>query len=263
MTSNSLNFNSDDRGVATITLNRPDRHNAFDDKMISELLQCLESIDNDESIRILVLRSAGKSFSAGADLNWMRRMADYDTRQNRDDALQLAHLMEKLNGMNKPVIALVQGATYGGGVGLVACCDIVIAADNAVFCLSEVKLGLIPAVISPYVVAAIGEKAARRYFLSAETFEAHEARRLGLVHEVVEVESLDNQLQRQIDVLMQGGPLAQSAAKALIQHVSQAPIDADLINHTAESIAAIRASDEGREGLNAFLQKRKPNWRRG
>ena len=185
MAKNAIIFNLDNQGIATITLNRPEIHNAFDDAIISELNLVLDKIESDSSIRVVVLRAEGKSFSAGADLRWMRRMADYTSAENKADAMQLAALMDKLNHLNKPTIARVQGAAFGGGVGLVACCDIVVASDRALFCLSEVRLGLIPAVISPYVVAAIGERASRRYFMTAERFKAEEALRLELVHEVV------------------------------------------------------------------------------
>jgi len=201
-----------------------------------------------------------KSFSAGADLNWMRRMADYDLAQNQDDAMQLAELMRRLNCFPKPTIALVQGAAYGGGVGLVACCDIAIASSSASFCLSEVKLGLIPAVISPYVIEAIGARAARRFMLTAERFDAEEACRLGLVHEVVEAQELDAKLDSIVGFLLAAGPAAQAAAKDLIRAVSNKPIDSELIQDSAQRIARIRASGEAREGLSAFLEKRKPNW---
>jgi methylglutaconyl-CoA hydratase len=259
MTSN-INLQTDTRGVATLTLDRAEKHNAFDDTMIAELLQVLEAIENDNSIRVLVLRAAGKSFSAGADLDWMRRMADYDDEQNLADARQLARLMDLLQRLSKPVIACVHGASFGGGVGLIACCDIAIAASDAIFSLSEVRLGLIPSVISPYVIAAIGSRAARRYFLSAERFDATRAFQLGLVHEVVEPEALEACLGQIIDRLMSGGANAQAAAKDLIRHVSVRPIDETLIEETARRIADVRVSDEAREGLNAFLQKRKPDW---
>ncbi len=257
---NTLNLHTNSRGVATITLDRAEKHNAFDDAMIAELLQMLEDIESDETIRLLVLRAAGKSFSAGADLDWMRRMADYDIEQNHADAMQLARLMYSLNGLNRPVVALVQGASFGGGVGLIACCDIAIASSNAIFSLSEVRLGLIPSVISPYVIAAIGSRAARRYFLTGERFDAGRAQQLGLVHEVVEPEALDACLQQCIDDLLSSGPKAQAAAKDLIYRVEARPIDESLVEETARRIAEIRTSDEGREGLNAFLQKRKPDW---
>lgn len=252
----TINLNIDSRGVATVTLQRVEKHNAFDDVMIAELISVIEQVQSDDNARILVLRAAGNSFCAGADLNWMRRMADYDQAQNLEDAAQLARLMQSLNQLNKPSIALVQGASFGGGVGLVACCDIALATSNAMFCLSEVRLGLIPAVISPYVIAAIGERQARRYFLSAEKIDAGQALNLGLVHEVVAADLLDSRLETMIDDLLLGGPKAQQAAKALILSVSQS----ELIDATVASIASIRASDEGRVGLTAFLEKRSPKW---
>ena len=257
-----LTLQTDARGVATLTLNRPEKHNAFDDRMITELLQALDNIGKDKSVRVLVLRAAGKSFCAGADLDCMRRMADYDFAQNLADARQLAQLMYRLNRLHKPVIARVQGASYGGGVGLIACCDIAIASDNAIFSLSEVRLGLIPSVISPYLIAAIGSRAARRYFLSGERFDAARALQLSLVHEVVEPESLDARLEQCIDALLNSGPSAQAAAKELIEQVQGRAIDESLIEETARRIAEVRASDEAREGLTAFLEKRKPDWNR-
>ena len=250
----------DQRGVGTLILDRPEQHNAFDDVLIGELIQRLADLAVDEKVRIVVLRAQGKSFSAGADLNWMRRMADYDEAQNLADAMQLAELMRSLNALPKPSIARVQGAAFGGGVGLVACCDIAIASVRALFSLSEVKLGLIPAVISPYVVKAIGERAARRYILSAERFDAQQAARMGLVHEVVEHDQLDARLDAMIETLLESGPAAQAAAKDLILDIAGKPADRSLIENTASRIAKVRASDEGREGLNAFLQKRKPDW---
>jgi len=256
----SYNLKTSDRGIASVILNRPEQHNAFDDGMIAELIELLGKLEQDERIRVLVLRAAGKSFSAGADLSWMRRMADYDLAKNTDDAMQLAELMRRLNCFPKPTIALVQGAAYGGGVGLVACCDIAIASQKATFCLSEVKLGLIPAVISPYVIEAIGVRASRRFMLSAERFDAEQASRLGLVHEVVEERNLDAKLDSIVEFLLAAGPAAQAEAKDLIRAVSNKPIDSELIQNCAQRIARIRASSEGREGLNAFLEKRKPIW---
>ncbi|PWV60172.1 enoyl-CoA hydratase/isomerase family protein [Plasticicumulans acidivorans] len=247
-------------GVATVTLNRPQLHNAFDDALIESLTATLRALEADAAVRVVVLAANGKSFSAGADLNWMRRMADYSEAQNLDDARGLGELMRTLNGLAKPTLARVQGAAYGGGVGLVACCDIVIAATSASFCLSEVKLGLIPAVISPYVVNAIGERQARRYFVSAERFDAATAQRLGLVHEVVEPQALDARVEELLATLAQNGPAAMVAAKRLAQDVARGPLDAALIEDTAQRIAAIRASAEGREGLSAFLGKRQPDW---
>jgi len=256
----SYELKSSDRGITSVILNRPGQHNAFDDGMIVELIELLDKLERDDRVRVLVLRAAGKSFSAGADLNWMRRMADYDFAQNQDDAMQLAELMRRLNCFPKPTIALVQGAAYGGGVGLVACCDIAIASPAASFCLSEVKLGLIPAVISPYVIEAIGVRAARRFMLTAERFDAEQACRLGLVHEVVEVQELDAKLDSIVEFLLAAGPVAQAAAKDLIRAVSNKPIDSELIQDCALRIARLRASSEAREGLSAFLEKRKPNW---
>jgi len=256
----SYELKTSDRGITSVILNRPGQHNAFDDGMIVELIELLGKLEQDDDVRVLVLRAAGKSFSAGADLNWMRRMADYDFAQNQDDAMQLAELMRRLNCFPKPTIALVQGAAYGGGVGLIACCDIAIASPATSFCLSEVKLGLIPAVISPYVIEAIGARAARRFMLTAERFDAEQALRLGLVHEVVEDQQLDAKLDSIVDFLLAAGPVAQAAAKDLIRAVSNKPIDSELIQDCALRIARIRASNEAREGLSAFLEKRKPNW---
>jgi methylglutaconyl-CoA hydratase len=207
-----------------------------------------------------VLAANGKSFSAGADLNWMRRMAEYSYQQNLTDALALAELMRTLNTLAKPTVAKVQGPAYGGGVGLVACCDLAIASEAASFSLSEVKLGLIPAVISPYVVNAIGERQARRYFLTAEPFSAHEAQRIGLVHEVVPPQELDAALAKLLATLAGNGTAAMVAAKDLARAVSRGPIDMVMIEDTARRIAEIRTSAEGREGLAAFLNKRKPAW---
>ena len=253
----------DEFGRATITLNRPEMHNAFDDTLISALTGELRRLERDSNVRVILLAARGKSFSSGADLNWMRRMADYSFDENLADAMDLAELMKTLANLAKPTIALVQGAAIGGGVGLVACCDIALASDNASFCLSEVRLGLIPAVISPYVAAAIGARATRRYFISAERFDAAEACRLGLVHEVVRAEDLDARADSLSRTLLQNGPQAMASVKALVAEVALSYLDDDLIADTAERIAEARASDEGREGLSAYLEKRKPNWIRG
>ena len=260
MAENSVLLDVDERGVASLTLNRPEIHNAFDDALINRLLQALESVEVDPKVRVVVLRSEGKSFSAGADLRWMRRMADYSNKENLADARNLAALMQRLNGLSKPTIARVQGAAFGGGVGLVACCDMAVGTPQARFSLSEVRLGLIPAVISPYVIAAMGERSARRYFLTAERFSADEAHRLGLLHEVVDDEQLDATIDGLIDALLQGGPCAVAAAKSLIFAVSRQPTSAAVIEETAQRITAIRASDEGKAGLNAFLNKRPADW---
>ncbi|MFQ6017363.1 MAG: enoyl-CoA hydratase/isomerase family protein [Kiloniellaceae bacterium] len=250
----------DDDGIARITLTRPEVHNAFDDTLVGELTAALQGLGSDPRVRALVLAARGKSFSAGADVKWMQRMAGYTEQENLEDARALAGLMATLNGLAKPTMALVQGPALGGGVGLVACCDIAVAAETASFCFSEVKLGLIPAVIGPYVVAAIGERAARRYFLTAERFSASEAQRLGLVHEVVPDEALEDAGRKILKALLSGGPEAQVEAKALILAVANRRPDEALIEDTAARIARRRASDEGREGIAAFLEKRKPKW---
>ncbi|MBR9870725.1 MAG: gamma-carboxygeranoyl-CoA hydratase [Gammaproteobacteria bacterium] len=250
-----------DNGISEIVLNRPDKRNAFDDVIIQQLIQAFEYVDRDPETQIVILRSEGKHFSAGADLGWMRRMAENTRQENLDDSRELARLMNTLNHLSKPVIGLVQGAAFGGAVGLAACCDIVLATQSASFCLSEVKLGLIPAAISPYVVRAIGERQARRYFLSAEVFSASEAQQFGLVHMVCDDEQA---LQARCDELLKqmanNGPEAMKAAKDLVFAVSHKPITADLIDDTAQRIADIRVGAEGQEGLSAFLNKRKASW---
>lgn len=249
------------QGIATVRMNRPDVHNAFDDHLIAELTTELRRLDQAPEVRVIVLAANGKSFSAGADLNWMQRMAKYSEAENLRDAVALAGLMRTLHGMHKPTIARVQGAAFGGGVGLVACCDIAVAAAEASFSLSEVRLGLIPSVISPYVIAAIGEREARRYFLTAERFGAEEARRIGLVHEVATGDRLDVVVTNFADQLLKGGPNALTAAKKLIADViTHRPPDDALIEETARRIASIRVSPEGREGVSAFLEKRPPSW---
>ena len=251
-----LDINS--QGVATLTLNRPDVHNAFDDVMIAELLKALKEVEESDSARVLVLRSESKNFSAGADLNWMRSMADKNYQQNVDDAGELGLLMERLDLLSKPSIALVQGAAFGGAVGLAACCDIVLAQPRSSFCLSEVKIGLIPAVISPYVVRTIGERQSRRYMLTAERFFADKAQELGLVNDVVE--DFDEPLNKLLEALLANSPQAVGACKKLIRNVGSRPIDKDVREHTIKAIAEIRVSDEGQEGLSAFLEKRPAAW---
>jgi methylglutaconyl-CoA hydratase len=246
--------------VATIWLNRPDVHNAFDDALIAELTAELRRLDGMAEARVIVLAAEGKSFSAGADLNWMKRMAQYSEEENLRDARALANLMRTLHGVGKPTIARVQGAAFGGGVGLVACCDIAVASKEALFCLSEVRLGMIPSVISPYVIAAMGQRAAQRYFLTAERFDADEAKRVGLVQGVVAPNDLDEAVAAMASHLLKGGPAALAAAKELIADVSRQPIDDALVEETARRIAALRVSPGGREGIAAFLEKRKPDW---
>lgn len=249
--------------VATVTLNRPEVHNAFDDHLIHELTHALGDLGRDAAVRVVVLAGSGRNFSAGADLNWMRRMADYSEADNLRDAIAMANLMRTLAGLPRPTIARVQGAAFGGGVGLVACCDIAVAAEDASFSLSEARLGLIPAVISPYVIRAIGRRAAQRYFLSAEKFSAPEALRVGLVHEVVALQGLDEAVGRISAELLKSGPHAVAAAKRLIADVAEARLDHAIVEETARRIAAIRVSPEGREGIAAFLEKRKPAWLSG
>ena len=250
-----------DEGIAEVVLNRPDKRNAFDDVIIQQLISTLTEVNADNSVKVVILRSEGKHFSAGADLGWMRRMAENSRQENLDDSRELARLMNVLNHLSKPVIGLVQGAAFGGAVGLAACCDIVLATEKASFCLSEVKLGLIPAVISPYVVRAIGERQARRYFLSAEVFSAQEAQHYGLVHLVCEDEQAMHQ--RCDELLLQlalNGPEAMKAAKELVFAVSHKTITSEVIDDTAQRIADIRVGEEGQEGLSAFLNKRKASW---
>ncbi len=247
--------------LGLITMNRPERHNAFDDELIAELTDSLRSMEAEDGIRVVILSGAGKSFSAGADLNWMKRIAGFSMDENRRDAMGLAALMRTLAHLRKPTIARVHGAAYGGGVGLVACCDVAVASPGAVFSLSEARLGLVPAVISPYVVAAIGERAARRYFLTAERFDAAEARRLGLVHELAAAEGdLDRRIGLIADAMLACGPVAQREAKELIRAIGGRPVTSELIQDTAERIAKVRSSPEGREGVAAFLEKRRAAW---
>ena len=247
-------------GVATLCMNRPEVHNAFDDALIAAMTAELHRLDRLPEARVIVLAANGKSFSAGADLNWMRRMAKYSEEENVRDAMALAGLMRTLDGVKKPTVARVQGAAFGGGVGLVACCDIAIASTEAAFSLSEVRLGLIPSVISPYVIAAIGEREARRYFLTAERFDAVEARRIGLVHDVVDSGALDEAVAKIAGHLLRGGPQALAAAKRLIADVSRRSMDDALSAETARRIAAIRVGSEAQKGLAAFFEKRKPDW---
>jgi methylglutaconyl-CoA hydratase len=250
----------DDLGVARVRLNNPDKHNAFDDQMIGQLTEAFVAIADNSNVRIMVLGSEGKSFSAGADLEWMKRMASYSYDENLRDASALALMLKTLNEIPQPTIARIQGSAFGGAVGLVSCCDMAVAASAASFSLSEVKIGLVPATISPYVIAAIGQRAARRYFVTAERFDAHRALQLGLVNEVVDAEQLDQEIDRLINTLLANGPAAVTAAKQLVFDVAGKPIDQQLIDATCETIAAIRVSEQGQERLQAFLERRKPQW---
>ncbi len=247
---------------ATLTLNRPNVHNAFDDNLIAELTAALESLAADANVRALVLTGAGPTFSAGADLNWMRGMAVASEADNRADALRLAKLLRNLQFFPKPTIARVNGSAYGGGVGLVACCDIAIGVEGAKFALSEVKLGLVPATIAPYVVQAIGPRQARRLFVSAEIFDATEAARIGLLHQCVAADQLDEAVDRQLHFLAKGGPVAQAEAKQLaLRTAGMTPASAERIDaENADLIARLRVSPEGQQGLGAFLDKRAPVW---
>jgi methylglutaconyl-CoA hydratase len=250
-----------DNAVGILTLNKAERHNAFDEVLIAEITAGLRELAADPRVRAVVLSSTGKSFCAGADLNWMKRAAGYSQEENLRDAHKLAELMRTLNELPKPTIARVQGPAYGGGVGLIAACDIAVATYDALFALTEVKLGILPAVISPYVLAAIGERHARRYMLTAERLSAAEAYRIGLLHEIVPgEEQLDEAIGEILDSLLKNGPQAQAQCKGLIRAVSGQPIDETTIEETAQRITSVRSSPEGKEGLTAFLEKRKPNW---
>jgi len=249
-----------EQGVATLTLNRPEVRNAFGAELIAELTERVAECDLDPEVRVLVLRAAGKHFSAGADLNWMRSMKDLSQAENKIDARKLANLLEVLDGCRKPLVGVCQGAAMGGGVGLLACCDIVLASEEAFFALSEVRIGLTPATISPYVVRAIGARQARRYFVSAERFDAERAQSFGLVHEVVPTDALETTLDTLLASLRAGGPEAQQAGKQLVKDINLAPIDTRLMEQLAERIAAQRVGQEGQEGLSAFLDKRTPAW---
>jgi methylglutaconyl-CoA hydratase len=253
----------DARGVATVTLNRPEKHNAFDAAMIAALTETLRSLDSDRAVRVALLTGAGNSFCAGADLSAMRSVAQASERDNVQDAMQLGELLATLNGLSKPTIARVNGNAFGGGVGLVACCDIALASIDARLALTEIRFGIVPAMISPYVVAAIGARQARRYMLTAESISAEAAQRIGLVHEFASVEALDASVNRVIESLLKGGPEAQREAKELIRAVrTLATLDERARHATAQRLARLRASEEGQEGLSAFLEKRAARWTR-
>ena len=251
----------DDRCIAYVSLNRPDVHNAFNDELIAELTRAFRKIGADSSVRAVVLAGNGKSFSAGADLNWMKKAATYSDDQNIEDALRLSQMLNTIYTCPKPTIALVQGAVFGGGVGIVACCDIVLAASNSVFSLSEVKLGLTPATISPFAVAALGAKKSRRLFVTAEHFTAEQALNWGLIDYMSNnKDEAQAKLEEFISNILLCAPGAQADAKALVNDFADRPIDDDLRAETARRIAERRASEEGKEGLDAFLNKRSANW---
>ncbi len=255
-----VTYSVDKRGVAIVTLNNPHKHNAFDDGMIATLTTLFKQAAEDDSVRAVVLRAQGKSFSAGADLQWMQRMAGYSEAQNQRDAMALATMLQTLYTLPKPTIARVQGAAFGGAVGLIACCDIAIGSRLSKFCLSEVRIGLIPATIAPYVVEAMGARVCRRYFQTAEVFSARRARRLGLLSEAVTEDELDSTIDEIITQILKNGPQAVGQAKTLVEYVAGVPIDAALMSKTSQWIAAIRVSDEGQQGLQAFLAKQPAPW---
>lgn len=249
-----------DAGVATLWMNRPDVHNAFNEQLIAELTLACRELDADDSVRVVVLAGRGKSFSAGADLNWMRRAADASVEENLHDARKLAGMLRTLAEMQKPTIARVHGAALGGGMGLASACDICIAGEGAVFATSEVKFGIIPSAISPYVIRAIGARQAHRYFQTAERISAARAADLGLAHEAVPADQLDVTVQGVVTALLQGGPRSQAAAKDLIRAVADRPVSDEVVEDTARRIATLRATPEAKEGLAAFLDKRPAAW---
>jgi methylglutaconyl-CoA hydratase len=250
----------DERGVATVTLNRPNKHNAFDDHMVAQLTTRFRQLAKNDKVKVVVLTANGSSFSAGADLAWMQRITNYSFDENIRDADNLVMMLSAINNMPKPVIARVQGLAIGGGVGLVSCCDIAVATEDVEFCLSEVKIGLIPSTIGPYIMAAIGTRAARRYFITAERFSAQQAHLLGLVSEVVPPEELDAKIEAFVEQLLANGPKAMNAAKKMIFDLGHQTIDKAVMSDTSQRIARMRISTEGQEGLQAFLEKRKPEW---
>ena len=257
--SQALRISTQNR-VATVVLSRPEVRNAFNDEVIAELSHAFTQLGEDPAVRAIVLMAEGPAFCAGADLNWMRRMADYSRDENVEDAGKLAFMLRTLYECPKPTIARVQGDVYAGGMGLVAACDMAVSVDTAHYCLSEVKIGLIPATISPYVIRAMGPRAAHRYFLTAERFTAAEALRIGFVHEVVVADQLDGVVDGWVHALCNASPHALRECKKLVQDVAEREINAALIAQTVRGIADIRASSDGKEGVQSFLQKRKPSW---
>jgi methylglutaconyl-CoA hydratase len=260
--SQALTVSVQDR-IARITLTRPEVRNAFNDDVIQQLKAAFEDLGARDDVRAVVLAAVGPAFCAGADLNWMRRMADYTREENVADAGQLAAMLRAIYECPKPTIAAVQGDVFAGGMGLVAACDMAVSVDSATYCLSEVKLGLIPATISPYVIRAMGARASHRYFLTAERFSAQEAHRIGFVHELVGADALDAKVNELAQALASASPAAVKACKRLVQDVAERTIDGELIAATVQGIANIRASEQGREGVQSFLQKRKPAWLAG
>jgi len=250
----------DDRGVLSITMNRPAVHNAFDEEQIARLTDVLDKASSNEQVKIVVLGSDGKHFSAGADINYMQRMGGNTREQNMEDAAALAGLMKTLNNLPKPTVARIQGAAYGGAVGLVCCCDIAIGATSTVLSLSEVRIGLVPATIGPYVIRAVGQRTARRLFISGERVAAHAAQSMGLLHSVVEDELLDDAVQGVVDALLDNSPHAMTVAKQVVFELAPDTVTDSMIDFSIKTIADIRESEEGREGTAAFLEKRSPSW---
>jgi methylglutaconyl-CoA hydratase len=248
-------------GVATVWMNRPERHNAFDETLIRDVHDAFVRLDAEAAVRVIVLAGRGRSFSAGADLGWMRRAAAYSVDENLRDARALAAMLRAIDRARKPTIARIHGAALGGGAGLACACSIAVASTDASFATTEVRFGIVPATIGPYVVRAIGERAASRYFVTAERFDAHEAKRIGIVHDVCAPDALDARVRAFIDSVLAGGPLAQAAAKDLIRSIVHRPIDDAVIEDTAQCIAVLRATPEAKEGIGAFLDKRDPAWR--
>ncbi|WOE33334.1 MULTISPECIES: enoyl-CoA hydratase/isomerase family protein [unclassified Acinetobacter] len=246
--------------VMTVWMDRAERHNAFNTEVIEELYHCFQFLHQHPDIRVVILASRGKNFSAGADLNWMKQAGAASVQENQADAFKLAQMLHCLASLKQPTIARVQGIAFGGGMGLAAACDICVATDDAQFATSEVRLGLAPSTISPYVIRAIGARQASRYFLTAERISAQHAKNIGLVHEVTTIEQLDSTIAQLVDSLLLGAPLAQSASKQLIQMVSQHELNIQLLQFTAQHIADIRQGDEAKQGLNAFLNKQTPAW---
>ena len=259
-TMNKVLFTKDNNGIARITLNNPEKQNAFDDEIILDLINILSEIEQSADLRLVVLSSNGKNFSAGADLNWMKRMSNSDYAANMRDASALTTMLQKLNNLAQPTLVIIRGAVFGGGVGLVSCCDIAIASNESIFSLSEVKVGLVPATIGPYVIRAIGERNARRFFTSGERFGAEVAKNINLVHEVIEESELEAKAEFYKNLFRKNGPKAVLAAKKIVADISNKEIDISVINHTCKVISELRMSDEGKEGVSAFLEKRDPNW---
>lgn len=256
----SLDIRRPSQHVAEVWLNRPDVRNAFNDDVIAELTQTFKTLSNDKDLRAIVLAAHGKAFCAGADLNWMRAMSGYSWDENFADAKNLADMLWTLDQCPVPIVGRIQGDCYAGGMGLAAVCDVLIASDNVTFCLSEARLGLLPGTISPYVVRAMGTQAAKRYMVTAERFSATQAHAMGMVHELCSLETLDAKVAETVSTLCGNGPQALRACKQLVQDVADKPIDEALRTETARRIADIRASDEGKEGLQSFLQKRPAQW---